>query len=285
MLKKLTFSIIASGILLGNDNSDFIKYLNKYDLEGIKILVEDKKIDINKPNANCKTVLDFTLDKFQDTGLENIDKILEILSYLENNNAKRFISYKDIKECNIILKEKIRIETVANEVKLSDSDLVSQQLSSFRVNNTFEDKKVAYFVNTLNMYVNMFNDSLFGKDGNYIILKNFNSKLYSNIEVDIADWKETSNHKLITYSIDKLKLLESIDVNKFENELEDLFKNRHYLNQIQFRINKLYKKLSMSLNETEKKEIQHAIDRSYASFKYIIKDSILNLQKFKSIFK
>jgi len=285
MLKKIALSLITNVLLIGNDNSLFIKYLNEFDLDGIKILVEDKKIELNKPNSECKTILDFTLDKFQDTGLENIDKILNILSYLEENNAKRFITYKEIKECNLILKEKIRLHEVKAEGKLSDSDLVSKQLSTYRVNGTFKNDKISYFVNTLNMYVNMFNNSLFGQDGNYIILKNFNSKLYSNIEIDIADWKETSTHKLINYNKEKLEVLESINIEKFEHELEELFKNRRYLNQIQFRINKLYKRLSMSLNETERKEIQQGIDRSYESFQYIIKDSVANLKKFKSIFE
>jgi hypothetical protein len=286
MLKKIALSLITNVLLIGNDNSLFIKYLDNFDLDGIKILVENKKIEINRPDSNCKTILDFTLDKFQDTGLENIDKILTILSYLEENGAKRYITYKEIKECNLILKEKIRLTDIKSQEKMSDGDLVSQQLSSYRVNSsTFENEKIAYFVNTLNIYVNMFNNSLFGQDGNYIVLKNFNSKLYSNIEIDIADWKETSTHKLIKYSKEKLTALESINIEKFEEELEELFKNRRYLNQIQFRINKLSKKLSMSLNEEERKEIQQGIDRSYSSFQYIISDSIANLIKFRSIFK
>lgn len=281
---KKTLMIMLPVLAIANvEQVELINAIKASNEKKVKELINSKSVNINETNRNCETPLDAAFEKFEKSDVAKIGESLSIISMLQRNGAKRNITPADFERCFLVKKEKYKLSKIKEE-KISDYDLLKKQLNnSLTTDLVKKEKLVNQFYTTMKPIISEFNASLFVADGNYLDIKQDGGAIYSNHYIDIADWKEKKTNHKIEITPKKLELALSINVKEFATNLDNLFKNRDFLNQIQIEKNKLTREMNQTENELKRKDLKERIKRYEKSFAYIVDKSITEIKKFKKV--
>jgi Fe-S cluster biosynthesis and repair protein YggX len=284
MKKILLIPLILTYLTAYDINQELLISIENYDINKVKSLVTNHNLKINLENKSCETPLSKAYDKFSSSNFLNLDTSLDIINVLERNGARKNVTEEDFKRCHIVLKEKLANSAIQSSSELTDMERLQIQLGTLNKINKFNSGLNKIYYEQLSHLVYEFNNSLFGVDGNFIKIYNDDNIIKYDINVSIAEWNEYSKGNMLIINQDRLNVLNQIDIEILSNSLNDVFKNRNFLTTIQNHINELYSKLSYTQNKKEISDINHRIKIYKKSFKYIVKDSIVEIAKFKKLF-
>jgi len=264
----MVYQQIKSSILTKNIN-EFKNIIEKGDSKYTNIY-----------NETCMTPLALAYSEIQNANLTNIDKIINMIKILKKkkafkfNNAEKATCLKEYKQIN------------KKPDNLTDAQILRKQLLKFK-----NKKEITHYtgrtatLNKLDEILSKFNNSDFAKDGNYIkmTIKN-NNTVAINMDVQIADWSLSKHNGYLNINQDVNKLINNINIYEMVKELNFLFKNQTYINQIIIMTNREFDKLENNRNPIEVKKIKNKILSYKSSYDYLVKGNTKQLKMLKKIF-